>query len=96
MAEALSSVRAKAPALASLPAPLASCAARGKDRALVSPGAADELADSIVDLLSDSAALQEMGRAGREFVQSKYEWGDVLTTWEETLAQARDRVSSMV
>lgn len=62
---------------------------------LVPQGVLDVLADAIVDLLRDPLGLREMGRAGREFVRRRFEWHSVLTTWEQTLQQALDRVAVM-
>jgi glycosyltransferase involved in cell wall biosynthesis len=44
---------------------------------VVDPGDATQLADAIVALLGDPAAAEEMGRRGRERVDSQFQWQSV-------------------
>ena len=50
----------------------------GKTGELVEPGSVEDLAETLTRLLSDPAALQRMGQAGRERVLEWYTWDRVV------------------
>ncbi|MCP5101626.1 MAG: glycosyltransferase family 4 protein [Chloroflexi bacterium] len=50
----------------------------GKDGLLITPGAADELADAIVDLLANEKLRHQMGQAGQEKARTHYSWDAIV------------------
>ena len=54
----------------------------GRTGLLVPPGNADPLASAIARLAGDRALRQQMGRAGRAFVQERYRWQDNVAQME--------------
>ncbi|MEX2158067.1 MAG: glycosyltransferase [Dehalococcoidia bacterium] len=54
----------------------------GRTGLLVPPANADALASAIARLAGDRALRQEMGRAGRAFVQERYRWQDNVAQME--------------
>ena len=68
----------------------------GETGLLVPPESPDAIAEAVVSLLSDGPRRERMGRAGRAWVRSTFDWSIVLDQWEETLFRARDRSSVMV
>ena len=48
----------------------------GKTGILVPPRNEKALAKAMIKLLSDKSLRRKMGKAGRELVKSKYNWGD--------------------
>ena len=52
-----------------------------------------EFEASVDLLLNDSSLADELGRHGRTYVESNYEWGVVLDAFEETVSMAVDRFS---
>ncbi|MEK6676070.1 MAG: glycosyltransferase family 4 protein [Planctomycetota bacterium] len=68
----------------------------GKSGLLAPPGDVEALAQGLLRLLSDEELRQRLGNWGREWVRDQFEWGAVLRQWEESLLQARERVSIAV
>jgi mannosylfructose-phosphate synthase len=56
---------------------------QGKNGFLVDPSDRDEFAAAMVDLLSDPAKTEAMGRAGREFVLAEFSWDAIARKFTE-------------
>jgi glycosyltransferase involved in cell wall biosynthesis len=61
----------------------------GQTGALVECGSAEDLEAKLVSLLSDPAALERMGAAGRQMVLDRYTWDKVVQRVLEEMSDAR-------
>ena len=58
----------------------------GRSGVLVGAGAWDELAKAVIDLLSNDALRQQMGRYGRERARTQFDWPIVARRYVELMA----------
>ena len=68
----------------------------GQTGVLVPLRSPEAIADALIMILQDADLRRRMGRAGRERVQSDYDWRDLHDRWIEFYEQVRDRVGVMV
>jgi len=68
----------------------------GRTGVLVPPRSPEAIADALIMILQDADLRRRMGRAGRERVQSEYDWRDLHDRWIKFYEQVRDRVGVMV
>jgi glycosyltransferase involved in cell wall biosynthesis len=61
---------------------------------LVKPGSAAELSDALERLLRDPALATALGRRGREALEARYNWPQVVARVEAAYDAARERVAS--
>ena len=58
----------------------------GRSGVLVGADAWDELAKAVIDLLSNDALRQQMGRYGRERARTQFDWPIVARRYVELMA----------
>jgi len=68
----------------------------GQTGLLVPPRSPEAIADALIMILQDADLRRRMGRAGRERVQSEYDWRDLHNRWIKFYEQVRDRICVMV
>jgi glycosyltransferase involved in cell wall biosynthesis len=65
----------------------------GQTGVLVPPRSPEAIADALIMILQDADLRQRMGRAGREKVQSEYDWRDLHDRWIKFYEQVRAGVA---
>ena len=65
----------------------------GRTGVLVPPRSPEALADALIMILQNADLRRRMGRAGRERVQSDYDWRDLYDRWIKFYERARARVA---
>lgn len=88
---ALESSAMRVPVVASNVGGLPAVVRDGETGLLVPPESPDALAHAMLTLLCDSKRRSSMGEAGRMWVETQFQWPNVLDQWERTLQCALDR-----
>ena len=90
---ALESSAMEVPVVASDVGGLRDTVRNGQTGLLVPPRSPEALADALIMILQDADLRRRMGLAGRERVQSDYDWRDLHDRWVEFYEQARAGVA---